>query len=100
MQPNHLPALGARYWSALCLASIFGANMGDLFARNLGLGHVAGFSSAKVFQGQDRRPGALVCGASLFLKLGNQGIDGKARAIFRPCECYQWAHRADIAHSF
>ena len=30
MQPNHLPALGARYWSALCLASIFGANMGDL----------------------------------------------------------------------
>jgi uncharacterized membrane-anchored protein len=42
MQPYHLPTLGARYWSALCLASIFGANMGDLFARNLGLGHVAG----------------------------------------------------------
>jgi uncharacterized membrane-anchored protein len=42
MQPNHLPALGARYWSALCLASIFGANMGDFFARNLGLGHLAG----------------------------------------------------------
>jgi uncharacterized membrane-anchored protein len=42
MQPNHLPALGARYWSALCLASIFGANMGDFFARNLHLGHVAG----------------------------------------------------------
>src|ERR1700709_977552 len=42
MQPNHLPALGPRYWSALCLESIFGANMGDLFARNLGLGHVAG----------------------------------------------------------
>jgi uncharacterized membrane-anchored protein len=31
-----------RYWAALCLASIFGANMGDFFARNLGLGHVAG----------------------------------------------------------
>jgi len=42
MQPNHLPALGARYWTALCLASIFGANMGDFFARNLGLGHLAG----------------------------------------------------------
>jgi uncharacterized membrane-anchored protein len=42
MQPNHLPALGARYWSALCVASIFGANMGDFFARNLGLGHLAG----------------------------------------------------------
>jgi uncharacterized membrane-anchored protein len=42
MQPNHLPLLGTRYWAALCLASIFGANMGDFFARNLGLGHVAG----------------------------------------------------------
>jgi uncharacterized membrane-anchored protein len=42
MQPIHLPTLGARYWIALCLASIFGANMGDFFARNLGLGHVAG----------------------------------------------------------
>ena len=42
MQRIHLPALGARYWAALCLASIFGANMGDFFARDLGLGHVAG----------------------------------------------------------
>jgi uncharacterized membrane-anchored protein len=42
MQQNHLPGLGTRYWVALCLASIFGANMGDFFARNLGLGHVAG----------------------------------------------------------
>jgi uncharacterized membrane-anchored protein len=42
MQPIHLPMLGARYWVALCLASIFGANMGDFFARNLGLGHVTG----------------------------------------------------------
>ena len=42
MQPIHLPTLGARYWTALCLASIFGANMGDFFARNVGLGHVAG----------------------------------------------------------
>jgi uncharacterized membrane-anchored protein len=42
MQPNHVPFLGLRYWIALCLASIFGANMGDFFAHNLGLGHVAG----------------------------------------------------------
>src|SRR6201747_391889 len=42
MQPNHLPRLGARYWPALCLASILGANRGHLFARNMGLGHVAG----------------------------------------------------------
>jgi uncharacterized membrane-anchored protein len=42
MQQNHLPRLSTRYWVALCLASIFGANMGDFFARNLGLGHVTG----------------------------------------------------------
>jgi uncharacterized membrane-anchored protein len=42
MQPIHLPTVGPRYWTALCLASIFGANTGDFFARNLGLGHVNG----------------------------------------------------------
>jgi uncharacterized membrane-anchored protein len=42
MQSIHLPTLGPRYWVALCIASIFGANMGDFFARNIGLGHVAG----------------------------------------------------------
>ncbi len=42
MQRIHLPTLGARYWTALCLASIFGANMGDFFARDVGLGHLAG----------------------------------------------------------
>jgi uncharacterized membrane-anchored protein len=42
MQQIHLPTLGARYWAALCLASIFGANMGDFCVHNLGLGHVAG----------------------------------------------------------
>src|ERR1700736_4962024 len=42
MQHIHLPTLGQRYWVALCLASIFGANMGDFVARNMGLGHVTG----------------------------------------------------------
>jgi uncharacterized membrane-anchored protein len=42
MQSIHLPTLGPRYWTALCVASIFGANMGDFFARNLGMGHIAG----------------------------------------------------------
>src|SRR6202043_4199847 len=42
MQQYNVPRLGLRYWIALCLASIFGANMGDFFAHNLGLGHVAG----------------------------------------------------------
>jgi uncharacterized membrane-anchored protein len=42
MQQIHIPILGPKYWTALCLASIFGANVGDYFARNMGLGHVAG----------------------------------------------------------
>jgi uncharacterized membrane-anchored protein len=42
MRDQHLPALGGRFWAALCLASVFGANMGDFFAHNLGLGHVTG----------------------------------------------------------
>jgi uncharacterized membrane-anchored protein len=42
MQSIHVPQLGARYWIALCLASVFGANMGDFFAHDIGLGHVAG----------------------------------------------------------
>jgi len=42
MQHIHLPTLGPRYWVALCLASIVGANMGDFVARNMGLGHVTG----------------------------------------------------------
>jgi len=42
MQKTHVPVLGLRYWVALCLASIFGANMGDFFAHDFGLGHVAG----------------------------------------------------------
>jgi uncharacterized membrane-anchored protein len=42
MREFHLPTLGARYWVALCIASVFGANMGDFFARDIGLGHIAG----------------------------------------------------------
>lgn len=42
MQSTHVPQLGLRYWFALCLASIFGANMGDFFAHVLGLGHIRG----------------------------------------------------------
>src|SRR5437773_11006014 len=42
MQSKHVPSLGTRYWSALCMASVFGANMGHFCARYLGLGHVKG----------------------------------------------------------
>jgi uncharacterized membrane-anchored protein len=42
MNERHLPLLNARFWAALCIASIFGANLGDFFAHNIGLGHLAG----------------------------------------------------------
>ncbi len=42
MKTCRTPVLDARYWVAILLASIFGANMGDLFAHGLGLGHVEG----------------------------------------------------------
>ena len=42
MHGRHLPALGRRFWVALCLASIFGANMGDFVAHYLHLGHAGG----------------------------------------------------------
>jgi uncharacterized membrane-anchored protein len=42
MQQTHVPSLGPRYWVALCLASIFGANSGDFYAHDVGLGHIAG----------------------------------------------------------
>jgi uncharacterized membrane-anchored protein len=76
MQPNHLPALGPRYWSALCLASIFGANMGDFFARNLGLGHVSGLPFLAVAL-------AIVIAAERFDRLQHQSYYWLAIIIVR-----------------
>lgn len=42
MHDRHLPALGPRFGTALCFASVFGANLGDFFAHDLGLGHLKG----------------------------------------------------------
>ncbi len=42
MQLVHVPRLDRTYWVALCLASIAGANAGDLEAHGLGLGHANG----------------------------------------------------------
>ena len=39
---KQMPVIDARYWVALCAASLFGANMGDFFSHNLHLGHVCG----------------------------------------------------------
>ena len=42
MQVKNLPAITARYWSAILAASMCGANTGDFLARNLHLGHTLG----------------------------------------------------------
>ena len=38
MKRIHLPQIDARYWCAILLASLFGTNLGDLYAHNSGLG--------------------------------------------------------------
>jgi len=42
MQTTNVPAVGARYWAALSVASVFGANMGDFVSKNLHMGHWSG----------------------------------------------------------
>ena len=42
MQTRNVPETGPRYWAAISLASMFGANMGDFIARFLHLGHANG----------------------------------------------------------
>ena len=42
MQARHIPTIDARYWAAIALASIFGTNLGDLYAHDSGLGLIGG----------------------------------------------------------
>jgi uncharacterized membrane-anchored protein len=42
MKPFHTPAVDARYWVAITLASIFGTNLGDFYSHASGLGIVWG----------------------------------------------------------
>lgn len=42
MKTVNVPASGARYWVALSIASVCGANIGDFVAKNLQLGHWSG----------------------------------------------------------
>ena len=42
MRDTHVPAAGDRYWVALSIASVFGANSGDFVAKYLHLGHAGG----------------------------------------------------------
>ncbi len=38
MKPTHVPQVNGRYWLPILLASVFGTNMGDLYAHESGLG--------------------------------------------------------------
>lgn len=42
MQDRHVPAIGPYYWLVFAVATVFGANMGDLLSQYLGLGSVGG----------------------------------------------------------
>ena len=42
MKLRHMPQVDARYWTAITLASLFGTNLGDLYAHNSGLGLLGG----------------------------------------------------------
>ena len=42
MKVIHTPTIDARYWTAITIASIFGTNMGDLYAHDSGLGLIGG----------------------------------------------------------
>ncbi len=51
MRTTNLPVTGPRYWGALCVASVFGANLGDFVSHNLHLGHVRGLPVLAVLFG-------------------------------------------------
>ncbi len=42
MKDLHVPRIDARYWTAITLASVFGTNLGDLYAHDSGLGILGG----------------------------------------------------------
>lgn len=44
MKQVHSPWINARYWTAITLASVFGTNLGDLYAHESGLGIIKGLA--------------------------------------------------------
>lgn len=64
MQTIHVPRTGRRYWAALSLASVAGANLGDFCAHDLHAGHRRGLAPLALLLGavlilerRSRRPG-------------------------------------------
>jgi uncharacterized membrane-anchored protein len=88
MKVEHMPNLGVRYWCALILASIFGANTGDFLSDVLGLGHLAGLPVLAALLGlvfllerHDRKPhhayfwAAIIVIRSAATNIGDMGHD-------------------------
>lgn len=44
MQVIHIPRVDVRYWTAITLASVFGANLSNFYAHESGLGIVKGLA--------------------------------------------------------
>jgi len=42
MKSVHVPQINTRYWAGITMASIFGTNLGDLYAHDSGLGIIGG----------------------------------------------------------
>ncbi|MBC2665334.1 hypothetical protein H7F51_07365 [Novosphingobium flavum] len=49
MKTIHLPQMNIRYWLAITMASVFGTNLGDLYAHESGLGIVKGLAVLAAF---------------------------------------------------
>lgn len=63
MQVSHMPRVDGRYWLAITMASLFGTNLGDLYAHELHLGIYRGLAilavlAAGVFLAERRGAGA------------------------------------------
>lgn len=65
MKQRHTPCINARYWTAITLASVFGTNMGDLYAHELHLGIGKGLALLAVLA-------ALVFVAERFVMAGRE----------------------------
>lgn len=48
MRNDHTPSIDARYWTAISIASVFGANLGDFASHILHLGHWRGLAPLAV----------------------------------------------------
>jgi len=63
MQERHLPQINLRYWIGITLASVFGTNLGDLYAHETNLGIATGLTLL-----------ALLCAAVFVVERSDRGV--------------------------